>query len=36
MRPEDIAYVNLCLAVWEAGWRIWWERWVEIALPPAT
>src|SRR3712207_5742012 len=30
MRPEDIAYADLCLAVWEMGWRLWWERWAEM------
>lgn len=26
MRREEAAYFGLCLAVWEAGWRLWWER----------
>jgi hypothetical protein len=26
VRPEELAYLELCAAVWEAGWRLWWER----------
>lgn len=27
-RSEEAAYCDLCLAVWEAGWRLWWDRWM--------
>ncbi len=28
MWPEEAAHLDLCLAAWEAGWRLWWERWM--------
>lgn len=26
MTSEEAAYLDLCLAVWEVGWRLWWDR----------